>query len=158
MEIYWPHCVLTCRWQAIVQGAVQHGLAVHESLSKSAFGGEGDICSGIVQSRRVRESYGVSALEPYFAELHSKCKYKVYFSMLHGAMMCPGRMQWFIKKVAIHHPQRWNILDLQYWLPSSGQRIARWWVPSNRSPEDIFTWHAKRGTRNPNGDFQKHCW
>lgn len=95
---------LTYRWQAIVQGAVQHGLSVHESLSQSALDRQGDIRSGIVQSRRVRESYGISAMEPYFAELHSKCKHKVFFSILHGAMMCPARMQWFIKKVAIHNP------------------------------------------------------
>ncbi|KAF8436715.1 hypothetical protein BGX38DRAFT_1213699 [Terfezia claveryi] len=85
-------------WQAIVQGAVQHGLSVHESLSQSALDGEGDIRSGIVQSRRVRESYGISAMEEYSAELHAQCKHKVFFSMMHGTMMCPARMQWFITK------------------------------------------------------------
>jgi len=96
-----PICVLIYRWQAIVQGAVQHGLSIHESLSQSPLGREEDIHSGIVQSRRVRESYGISAMEPYFAGLHRECKHKAFFSVLHGAMMCPGRMQWFITKVTI---------------------------------------------------------
>lgn len=85
-------------WQAIVQGAVQHGLSVHESVSQLDSNGIDSIHSGMVQSRRVRESYGISAMEPYFAIFHADCQDKAFFSTLHGQMMLPGRMQWFITK------------------------------------------------------------
>ncbi|KAF8464493.1 hypothetical protein BDZ91DRAFT_660089 [Kalaharituber pfeilii] len=71
-------------WQAVVQGAVQHGLSL-------------EVDSGIVQARKVRESYGVAAAESYDPLVHPRDK--VIFSLLHGGMICPGRMQWFITRV-----------------------------------------------------------
>lgn len=88
-------------WQAIVQGAVQHGLSVQKVRADTgAMATDSDtiVDSGIVETRRVRESYGFSAGEPYESGVHPK--ELVVFCPIMGGLLCMGRMQWFIKRGA----------------------------------------------------------
>lgn len=85
-------------WQAIVQGAVQHGLSLHRLKAQDPDMGD-RVDSAMVDTRKARESYGVSVAESYKPDIHPK--EKVEFNILLGGMICPRRMQWFVMKVSI---------------------------------------------------------
>ena len=78
------------RWTAIMRGAVLYGLSLGHDANMM-------VHIPSVDNRRARFSYGVSASECFDPNVHPSLN--LYIEPFSGDLMCPNRMQWFVKKV-----------------------------------------------------------
>ncbi|KAF8420259.1 hypothetical protein EV426DRAFT_613029 [Tirmania nivea] len=77
---------------AIVFGAVEHAVRMHNSGSSSSSQW------GIVESRKARYHYGIEVVEPFRFGIHPQ--HKLVMDPIFGIPVCVGRMDWLISKGA----------------------------------------------------------